>query len=64
MLIGKEGKRHYVLIKDFNMFMYDHSLHRGKKQFYCYCLQALITKEILKRHIKKAALKVMANKEL
>ena len=32
-LIGEEGKRHYVLIKDFNTFMYDHTLHRGKKHF-------------------------------
>ena len=25
LLIGEEGKRHYVLIKDFNTFMYDHT---------------------------------------
>ena len=25
LLIGDEGKRHYVLIKDFNTFMYDHT---------------------------------------
>ena len=35
LLIG-EGKKQYVLIKDFNTFMYDHSLHRGKKYFSCY----------------------------
>ena len=39
-LTGKEGKRHYVLFKDFNIFMYDHTLHRGRKHFCCYCLQA------------------------
>ena len=33
LLIGEEGERHYVLIKDFNMFIYDHSLHCGKKTF-------------------------------
>ena len=27
LLIGEEGKRHYVLIKDFNTFMCDHILH-------------------------------------
>ena len=43
---------HYVLIKDFNTFMYDHALYRGRKHFYHYCLQTLSTKEILKRHIK------------
>ena len=32
--------------------MYDHSLHRGRKYFYRYCLHAFITEEILKRHIK------------
>ena len=24
LLIGEKGKRHYVFIKDFNTFMYDH----------------------------------------
>ena len=32
--------------------MYDHSLHRGRKHFCCYCLHAFITEEILKCHIK------------
>ena len=27
LLIGEEGKGHYVLIKDCNTFMYDHKLH-------------------------------------
>ena len=39
-------------MKDFNIFMYDHSLHRQKKHFCCYCLQVFSTEEILKRHIK------------
>ena len=33
LLIGEEGRRHYVLFKDFNTFMYDHTLHRGKNIF-------------------------------
>ena len=33
LLIGEEGKGHYVLIKDFNTFMYGHTLHRGRKHF-------------------------------
>ena len=37
LLIGEEGKRHYVLIKDFSTFMYDHALHHGKKDFCRYC---------------------------
>ena len=32
--------------------MYDHTLHRGKKYFNRYCLQAFSTREILKRRIK------------
>ena len=40
LLIGEEGKRHYFIIKDFNTFMYDYTLHRGRKRFCCYCLQA------------------------
>ena len=52
VLIGEEGKRHYVLIKEFNTFMYDHTLDHGKKHFCIYCLQAFSTEEILKRHIK------------
>ena len=48
----KKGKRHYILIKDFNTFMYDHSLHRGRKQFCRHCLQTFSTEDILKSHIK------------
>ena len=43
LLIGEKDKKHYVLIKDFNTFMYDHSLHRGRKHFCPYCLHAFIT---------------------
>ena len=28
--------------------MYDHKLHRGRKHFCCYCLQAFSTEKILK----------------
>ena len=28
LLIEEVGKRHYVFIKNFNTFMYDHTLHR------------------------------------
>ena len=52
-MIGEGEKKYYVLINDFNRSMYDHSLHRGKKHFCCYCFHAFITEETLKRHIKK-----------
>ena len=38
LLIGEEGKRHYFLIRDLNSFMYDHTLHRRRKDFCRYCL--------------------------
>ena len=55
LLIEEEGKRHYVLIKDCNSFMYDHMIIHyivEEKNFCRYCLQAFSTEEILKSHIK------------
>ena len=51
-LTKEKSKRHYILIKDFNTSMYDHTLHRGRKNVYRYCLQTFSTDGILKRHIK------------
>ena len=51
LLIKEKSKKHYVLIKDFDTFMYDYTLHRSRKQFCHYCLQALSTEKILKSHI-------------
>ena len=48
----EEGKRHYVLIKDFNTFVYHHTLHCCRKHFCRYCLQAFSTEEIFKCHLK------------
>ena len=50
LLIGVEGKRNNVLIKDFNTFKYDHTLHPGRKNFCHYCLQDFSTEVILKCH--------------
>ena len=50
-LMGKEGKRHFFFIKDFNTFLYDHTLLPGRKHFYCYFLQAFSTTEIFKNHV-------------
>ena len=52
LLIEKEGKRYCVLIKSFNTFMYDHTLHSERKHFCGYCLQVFSTAEILKSHVK------------
>ena len=56
LLIGEEGKRHYVLIKDFNTFMRDDTLHRGRKHFE-HLVQIKYSNILL-----KIALKCMASK--
>ena len=43
-------KKNTVDTKDFNIFMCNQSLHRERKHFCCYCLQAFSTEEILKCH--------------
>ena len=50
LLNRRKGKKHYVLIKDFNTIVYDHT--RGKKYFCCYYLLAFNTEEILKHRIE------------
>ena len=56
LLIGGEVKKHYYFIKDFST-----SLHRRRKHFCRYGLQALTAKK-LKCHMKY--LKLMVNKKL
>ena len=55
LLTEREGKKHFVLIKGFNAFIYDHALHRGRKHFCRYCLQVLVQKKY-QNVISKAAL--------
>ena len=52
LLMREEGKKFYVLIKDFNKFMYDHTLQHGRKHCCGYCLQPFIIEKILKYHVK------------
>ena len=52
LLIRKEGKRQYFLIKDFNTFTYNHTLNRDKTPFWHYCLEAFIIEHISTLHIK------------
>ena len=49
-LITKDKKRHYVLIKDFNTFMYNQSKHKNKKHFCMYCLHYFSSESILVKH--------------
>ena len=50
LLITKDEKRHYVLMKDFNMFMYNQSKHKERKHFCMYCLQYFSSESILVKH--------------
>ena len=50
LLIAKDEKRHYVLIKDFNAFMYNQSKHKERKHFCMYCLQCFSSESILAKH--------------
>ena len=45
LLIRKEGKRHYVLIKDFNTFMYDHTLIMEENIFVVVVYKLLVQKK-------------------
>ena len=48
LLLEGKDKRHYVLIKKCKTFTYNYTLHRGRKLFCRYCIQAVSTEEILK----------------
>ena len=52
LLITIDENKHYVLIKDFNSFMYNQSKHKERKQFCMYCLQCFSSEIILLNHIK------------
>ena len=50
LLITKDEKRHYVLMKDFNEFMHNQSKHEERKHFCMYCLQCFSSESILAEH--------------
>ena len=51
LLITEDEKKHYVLIKDFNAFMYNQTKHKEKKHFCMYCLQCFSSERILANHV-------------
>ena len=51
-MIGEEDKKHHVSVQDFSTYMYHYKLHRGRKQFCRFCLQAFSTEEMSQYHIK------------
>ena len=50
LLITKDENKHYVLIKDFNRFMYNQTKHEHKKHFCMHCLQCFSSEEVLNNH--------------
>ena len=50
LLITKEENKHYILIKDFNKFMYNQTKHKERKYFCMYCLQCFSSERILIKH--------------
>ena len=52
LLVGEESKSTMFLSKISNTFMYDHTLHCGRKHFCRYCLEAFRTLEKFKCDIK------------
>ena len=46
LLIGDNAK--FTMFKDFNKFIYDHTLYRGQKHFWRFCLQALSIEKKIK----------------
>ena len=51
LLITKDKNKHYVLIKDFNVFMYNQSKHKERKHFCMYCLQCFSSERVLTNHV-------------
>ena len=51
LLITKDERRHYVLIKHFNKFMYNQTKHKERKHFCMYCLQCFSSQDILEKHM-------------
>ena len=51
LLITEDEKKHYVLIKDFNAFMYNQIKHKNKKHFCMYCLQCFSSERIFANHV-------------
>ena len=51
LLITENEKKHYVLIKDFNAFMYNQTKHKERKHFCMYCLQCFSSERILANHV-------------
>ena len=50
LLVTKDENKHYVLIKDFNKFMYNQTKHKERKHFCMHCLQCFSSGRVLNNH--------------
>ena len=50
LLKTEDENRHYVLIKDFNKFMYNQTKHNGRKHFRMHCLSHFNSEGALANH--------------
>ena len=50
LLITEGENKHYVLIKDFNKFIFRQNKHEHKKHFCMYCLQCFSREDVLTEH--------------
>ena len=50
LLITENENKHYVLIKDFNKFMYNQTKHKERKHFCMHCLQCFSSERVLTNH--------------
>ena len=50
LLITKNENKHYVLIKDFNRFMFNQTKHEHRKHFCMHCLQSFSSERVLNNH--------------
>ena len=50
LLITENENKHYVLIKDFNKFMYNQTKHKERKHFCMHCLQCFSCEKVLINH--------------
>ena len=50
LFITEDENKHYVLIKDFNRFMYNQTKHEHKKHFCMHCLQCFSSERVLNNH--------------
>ena len=50
LLITENDNKHYVLIKDFNRFMFNQTKHEHRKHFCMHCLQCFSSERVLNNH--------------